>query len=297
MRELRHAEAGRSQVGRPARRDNSRISAFVIPASASGAATWWLLAAFAGLAGVGILDVIPAAPGILMVMPLEPAHAHFGIVQGVSRVIHEAIVEFACQQPQGEEGEQDEQVAQEQPGPPRRATARPQAPGEEHDQPTAEESQQQVEAEHQVIVHASVVPPPGVGRWHSNISPEPAAPDNAIPPNGVKGSWSSGVLEHRHSMTPSLHHSALDAARLCRAEPPTRPLLAKPESSGCAKKGCAQGWNYGFIPVVLTGGEVIFLPEAIGLWHLGAGQYCESQANAGHLLGPSAGCQIGRAHV
>src|ERR1035441_337619 len=40
-------------------------------------------AAFAGLAGIGILDVVPAAPGILMVMPLEPAHAHFGIVQGV----------------------------------------------------------------------------------------------------------------------------------------------------------------------------------------------------------------------
>src|ERR1035438_7429713 len=37
MRELRHAEAGRSQVGRPARRDSSRISALVSPASASGA--------------------------------------------------------------------------------------------------------------------------------------------------------------------------------------------------------------------------------------------------------------------
>ena len=28
------------------------------------------------------------------------------------------------------------------------------------------------------------------------------------------------------------------------------------------EKGCAQGWNYGFIPLVKTGGEMIFLPEA-----------------------------------
>src|ERR1019366_1346873 len=121
-----------------------------------------------------------------MVMPLEPPHADFGIVQGVSRVVHEAIVEFACQQPEGEQNEEDEQIAQEQPGPLCRAAASPPVPGEKHDQSAAEEHQQQVEAEHQVIVHASVVPPPGVGRWHSNISPEPAAPDNAIPPGERK---------------------------------------------------------------------------------------------------------------
>ena len=37
MRELRHAEAGRSQVTRPERRESSRIAALVIPASTSGA--------------------------------------------------------------------------------------------------------------------------------------------------------------------------------------------------------------------------------------------------------------------
>ena len=35
------------------------------------------------------------------------------------------------------------------------------------------------------------------------------------------------------------------------------------------KKGCAPGHNYGFIPVVRTGGEVILLPEADRLWHIG----------------------------
>jgi len=40
MRELRQADAGRFQVGRPAMRDNSRISALRRPASTSGAFTW-----------------------------------------------------------------------------------------------------------------------------------------------------------------------------------------------------------------------------------------------------------------
>lgn len=39
MRELRQAAAGRSQVGSPARRDSSRISALVRPASTRGALT------------------------------------------------------------------------------------------------------------------------------------------------------------------------------------------------------------------------------------------------------------------
>ena len=38
-REDRHAEAGRSQVARPARRDSSRISDLVSPTSSSGATT------------------------------------------------------------------------------------------------------------------------------------------------------------------------------------------------------------------------------------------------------------------
>ena len=54
------------------------------------------------------------------------------------------------------------------------------------------------------------------------------------------------------------------------------------------KRGCAQGQVYGFIPVVKTGGAVNLLPELDQLWHIRAGEYCKSQANAGSLLGQRA---------
>ncbi len=46
IREARQAAAGRSQVGSPAIRESSRISALCSPASTSGALTLWLAAAF-----------------------------------------------------------------------------------------------------------------------------------------------------------------------------------------------------------------------------------------------------------
>jgi len=48
--------------------------------------------------------------------------------------------------------------------------------------------------------------------------------------------------------------------------------LAKRPSRNDAKKGCAQGQDYGFIPVVKTGGEVNLLPEVDRLWHICAGE-------------------------
>ena len=56
MRELRQAAAGRSHVDKPVRRDNSRISALVKPASTSGAFAWCM---FGGvLAGPVIAQVV-----------------------------------------------------------------------------------------------------------------------------------------------------------------------------------------------------------------------------------------------
>jgi hypothetical protein len=68
--------------------------------------------------------------------------------------------------------------------------------------------------------------------------------------------------------------------------------LAKRPSRRNAKKGCAQGQDYGFILVVKAGGVAILLPELDRLWHIRTGEYCKSQANTGSLLRQRAGSRV-----
>ena len=81
-------------------------------------------------------------------MPLEPTLVEFGAAQGVGRVAQEAAIDFAGRQAQGEQGEQDEQVAEKQAGPARGAWARAEAPGKEHEQAAAQRRQQQEQPQH-----------------------------------------------------------------------------------------------------------------------------------------------------
>jgi hypothetical protein len=52
---------------------------------------------------------------------------------------------------------------------------------------------------------------------------------------------------------------------------------------------CINSHYYGFIHLVRTGGEVIFLPGSNYLWHVGASKSCEARANADFILRHRAG--------